>query len=83
MEVPETEAKTADEGGSVEETEETNDDQFDEVVESTNECLFDVLVCDQLLDDSLTPVQSEIQPIFIDTLPDPVMVPRIFALVHI
>lgn len=45
----------------------TSDDQFDELMEVTDECHLASLVCDQSPDKVLVPVQSVIQPIFADT----------------
>lgn len=55
MEFQKGETKTTDEEISVEETEKTSDDQFDELAKSTNECLFAVPSCDQLSDNVLAP----------------------------
>lgn len=63
----------------------TSDDQFDELVESTDECFFAVIVCDQPLGDGVSgPIQSEIQPIFTATpVLDFMMVLGIAFLVHV
>lgn len=44
-----------------------HDDQFDELVEITDECQLTSLVSNQLLDEVPAPIQSEIQSIFTNT----------------
>lgn len=85
VEVQESEAKTTYVNISAEEANMTSDDQFDELVESIDECFFATPICDQLLDDDVSGlVQSEIQPIFIITpVLDSVIIPRIAFLVHV
>lgn len=53
MEVQKSETKTTYEAISAEETDITSDDQFDELVESTDEYFFAVPVCDQPPDDDI------------------------------
>lgn len=76
----ESEAKPTEEDISAEEVDVIRDDQLDELVEITDECLHAIPVFEQL---SLVSVQSEIQPIFVDTpAHDFVMSLEILVLVH-
>lgn len=82
LEVQKGEAKTTNADSSVEETKVDIDDQFNELVESTKECLFVVLVCDPPSDDVLVPVHIEIQPVLpVIHVPDSVMFSRVATLV--
>lgn len=61
-----------------------SDDQFNELADSTQECIFVTLICAPPLDDILVLVSSEIQAIFID-MPalDFVATPTLVTLVYI
>lgn len=61
MEVQECETKITKEDSSVEKTEEVSDEQFNELLKSTDSCLFPAPVCDPPSDDALVLVQTKIQ----------------------
>lgn len=51
----------------MEETEVVSDDQFDELAEYIEECLFAILFCDPSSYDAPVSIQGEIQTLFIGT----------------
>lgn len=64
VKVEENEEQVIYEDNSAEGANVTNDDQFDEIGEITDECHFATPICD----DVLVPIQSDFQPIFAETL---------------
>lgn len=85
VEIHKSEAKTTDKAITAEEADKTSNDQFDDLVESTDECFFVAPVCNQSPNDDISsPVHSEIQFIFTATpIPNFVMAPEIVFPVHV